>query len=555
MLNNIRLFFNDFDKKKILSELLPPLLIVLFITGVLKHIAQSDWSYFMLYHGDSTVLPQLFDSLAKHEHFQWVFSSQTFLYPEALLYGFCNLFSNSVRVVLILNGYLNVLILYTCFRIIVRFTTKIDRIRQVLLVFSMTIIFLLYILMEQTVELGRSSIATPYLFTTYYGGVIISGLTILSLLYSISDGLRKNIYLNKKNIIVLGIIIAICILTTFSNPLFIMQFTLPIVLTAIFVYIFNKVSLNNAVLIILSTLLPSIIGYGLRVPLSKYIAVGVDSYVHPNRIYETLSVIKASLRELHMTWYGNLKAVLITFFAVLPLCFVIMVIYKDARAVRKTTNSSRFFLASFISFTVVIISFGFLATGSITTRYLLPILIFPLLGLVLADGLLAKLPINKKTLRLVVVPVIIFCLLYSGGAVRSIYRMVRGENYTTARCLEEWADGRIVNGVGDFWITRELDLYSTNNITTLQLKHDLTIFDWMINVGSYENKDFSFAIRDHGRSGSLFLSPPIEKLGSPKEIIPCPEYDIYDYTNTEGQNILNKYIRDSLGEIRKSRNF
>ncbi len=96
----------------------PISIVILLVTLELRHIAHTNWLTFFLYTGDALTLPLFRESLAQHQVWEPVVSSQLLLFPEAVLYALCSVVTSSVRASLVANAYLNVLLLYAGARFI-----------------------------------------------------------------------------------------------------------------------------------------------------------------------------------------------------------------------------------------------------------------------------------------------------------------------------------------------------------------------------------------------------------------------------------------------------
>src|SRR5579884_2939546 len=165
------------------KELGIAVLVLLATTLEIRHINRTDWHDVFLYNGDSLTFPMLRESLLRHEHFQWIFSSQLLIFPEAPIY-FVSSLLGSIRSSLIINAYINVLLLYLLFRWLAQ-TLGVSIMRQRIVSACSVLVFLLIALTEQRAVLSSNynglGIATFYLFNTYYYGIILISLSVLLL--------------------------------------------------------------------------------------------------------------------------------------------------------------------------------------------------------------------------------------------------------------------------------------------------------------------------------------------------------------------------------------
>src|SRR5688500_16305644 len=107
--------------RKLCLMLWPILPVTLLAVAGLIHIGiSSEWRDIYLYSGDSTTLAAFIKSIQSGETLNWIFSSQIFLFPEAILYGISFLLTQSIHGSLVLNAIINVLLAYTLFYWIAR---------------------------------------------------------------------------------------------------------------------------------------------------------------------------------------------------------------------------------------------------------------------------------------------------------------------------------------------------------------------------------------------------------------------------------------------------
>ena len=113
--------------KLIVLEGWPIVLLILALIVEISHVVNSGWLNLYLYNGDSLTLPILLKTLTGHSGFLWVSSSQFLLFPEGLLYLVSSFLNHSVRASLLINSFLNIVILYLIFRWFVEIVSKTPR--------------------------------------------------------------------------------------------------------------------------------------------------------------------------------------------------------------------------------------------------------------------------------------------------------------------------------------------------------------------------------------------------------------------------------------------
>ncbi|MHB1173125.1 MAG: hypothetical protein ACYCZY_11680, partial [Lacisediminihabitans sp.] len=284
-------------------------------------------------------------------------------------------------------------------------------------------------------------------------------------------------------------------------------------------------------------------------------------YVNLSQIPESIRSLYYTLQELLSTPEGTLKLLLIGLVFVLNFALLIYALYAQSRPkLRARISTAEVFIVVFVGVSAVSLLAGQVATGSITNRYLLPLFIFPLLTCVVLGVYILRRLLLGVELAALRRNLARFAIGIAGAAssvviavgllnVAPVSAALRGEGYTFAECLDNFLGSSHLNGVGSFWTARPLQLYGKQSGQVLQVNPDLTIFKWMINLASYNQAEFSYVIYD--TSGILTRDGIREKLGDPRDIVVCDDYEIYDYRGTPGEQILTQTIRESRLEALK----
>jgi hypothetical protein len=290
---------------------------------------------------------------------------------------------------------------------------------------------------------------------------------------------------------------------------------------------------------------------------------GVGSYFNPSMMGESFALLSKVAGDLLATPHGFLKLLI----ASVTLLITAMPI---ARAVIGSRNadprwhvpSSELILAIFSWATVSSLLVGMVVTGTMTTRYLEPLFVFPLLSASYEAVRFLRLTLtsvpNARVRRSLVVYGMIFAsgmglLIIIGGAlsVHNASVLAFSEDRSGASCTADLpADAE--SGVGTFWLTRNWDLYGTHDEAILQVNSDLTVYPWMINLASYDDQTFTFVVTD---PWGFVTEESVAPLGPPKSVQECGDFTIYDYAGTPGEELLNERIESSLLTERRLRGF
>jgi hypothetical protein len=524
------------------------------------HLAQSQWEATFLYNADSIVLPMLEKSIQQGEAFDWVFSSQNFLFPEGLFFAVSSAFTDSPQVALYTNACLNIVVLYVLLRVIAHQLAHRSRHRfvEITIALAATMLYVVYVLLEPTATVNRSGTATLYLLTTYYYGVIVVGLVTISLTLWVTRSFSAGPWGRRRVLVYVALITLISGITIFSDPLYVAQVLAPVVVCLVLLALSRRVSWKRAAVLVLPGIAGAVMGFALRTVFADLFASDLTSYFSADNIPTSILVLRETLNEMTSTAPGSLKLLLLTVVLFTTACatlFALIGLFLPAIARRMSTVE--FFIVTFVSVSSVSLFVGHVITGAITTRYLTPVYIFPLLTVVyLGVFVLRRLLVEVESAELrrnlsrfsLGIAIAGSIVIVTVGLLNlpAVVRSASGATYSAAECFNEFIGDSNRDGVGSFWSVRPLEVYGESSGEILQVNPDLTAYAWMNNLAPYEDKTFSFVVSD----ASPQLPPEsLEPLGEPVEVISCPGYEIYDYAGTPGEKILNGIIQKSVDEL------
>lgn len=537
----------------LLRESWPVLIIVLAITAEIAHIATSDWREVFLYHSDSLTLPAVKASLAQKEPFDWIFSSQIFLFPEGALYAIASLVTTSIKASLVFNAYLNVVLLYALLRLMVRKVSSQSPVKQIYIALGCTFLPIMYMLLERNVSINQTSIATIFLFNTYYYGLILSALLLLLLTLHITQALpAKTLDKRKRSgAITLFSVVVITALTSFSNPLFILQFSLPFLLTVVVLFLVNQVSFRAAFLLSVGQLIGIALGSIARVPFDRFFAADVNQYIQTYNIPLSLTTFHQDI-VLSMSRRSSKTELLMILLVYIVSVFVsLLIIYKITRGHKHAQAPAYLLLSLFASIAPVVIVIGVIITGNATTRYFIPLAIFPLLGLLQ----LVEIKLNFFIARLLLVGSTILLIglgIWGFASVHTASSLLN--NTQDISCLAKSLNNQKANGVGEYWTVRKLDVYGQKTQRVLQVNPNFTIYPWLNNIAAYHRKDFNFVVVDEGNTPTPLTKNAASVLGTPTKIYTCSGYYVYMYSRgSPAYKKLNQIIDSSYEALAKQR--
>ena len=142
----------------------------------------------------------------------------------------------------------------------------------------------------------------------------------------------------------------------------------------------------------------------------------------------------------------------------------------------------------------------------------------------------------------------LFILALLIPSVKGASKLVSSQGFSSTSCLADALDNKPANGVGGYWDVRSIDVFASDNETVLQADSNFTIFPWLINLSSYQNKKFSFVIVDKPLFNVRSISPAdAAVLGQPTIIHSCSSFFVYTYEpDSLGYRLLNNQIDTSL---------
>lgn len=551
-------------------EAWPVLIVIGLVALALRQMAASDWKDVLLYNGDSIVLPLLSQSFERGELFHWTFSTQTFLFPEYPLFWLCTLVAGSYRAALLLNAVVNVLLLYTLLRLIVRYIAPARRGRQVAFTTLAMVVFLACVLSEPAANLippgivDYGSIATLFLLTTYYYGVILVGLATILILLWFTNGMTYRLWGRRRLALYAGAIIVPGTLTMYSNPLYLLQVVLPLGATLLLLMLAGRMPPRWFIAALTPLVVATSLGGALRILFSQYLSSDFRNYVGPTQAFQAFERLLITLSHWLATPTGIGKMVLLLVPILGLVAYSVALVWRVVRLRRRglpplvRIDTIDALLVLFVSTSAVSLVLGHIVTGQLLTRYLVPLFIFPLLGVLLlakptsygravpvvagrGSGSLGRSQSRVRAVAGIAIGTALLAGLSIAAASRPLAAMA-DEDYAPARCLDDWLDGGDANGVGPFMVVRPIMLYGEQRGRILQVVDDVVVQPWMNNLALYEDTRFSYVLVAPDRDPAKVR----EVLGEPASVTQCPTFAIYDYAGTPGENTLNEWIGATL---------
>lgn len=521
-------------------------LVALALTVIaLRHVVATSRVALLWYDGDSVLLPLVERSMQLGQPFEWAMSPALFFFPELPVYLLCSVVTATPQQALALNGVLVLLAVYALVRAAANELMPAARRSARIAVSAVALGFVtLLVLTESSATATSLELASLLLTTTYYYGAVLAmlGTAVLVL---------RAVRLGRASVTVLVVLGLVAACTTASNPLYVPWSAAPVVVTLVLLALARRLPWRPVGLLAATLTLGSVVGYLLRIPLRPFVSLDPSTYVQPSRAGETLGFFAALTDDRAGSAAGDAGLLLL-------LVGVLLSVGGTVWAWRVRTSRAVLVAAALPLVTVVAVSVGVVVAGSETPRYLEPIVTAPLLALV-AVAELARTAVRRtqvhrprRGIRAVLALAAAGVLLAGIATAPSTARAVAQARYDPAACLDRWADGRDVVGVGQFWTVRPLATYASTNVQLLQVRDTFATYPWLVDLGAYRDAAPTFVVIG---SGDVWTTAVEDSLGPPATITHCTGFDVYDYAGTSGAAVLQRDVVDSADAVRRERGF
>lgn len=523
---------------RVLMTIWPVFPVILFAVVGLVHISiSSEWRDIYLYSGDSTTLAAFMKSVQNSESLHWIFSSQIFLFPESILYGISFLVTQSIYGSFVANAILNVLLAYWLFYWITRQLFD-SRLKSQFVSVMATAVICGYMVLELQPAVNQSAIVTLFLFTTYYYGVVLASLGLIALaLYLLKKPSRQGATIATVTAV------GVTALTAASNPLLMLQFTLPFCLVIALLWFIGRLPGITAVKLIGSQVAGIILAQIIRIPFKDSIALSANSYINVDAIPQAVHQLQTTASLIASSGASRIEYAVMGSIILCVSVISLKTLYRLFRDRDHLIKQSHILFALFFgSFAPGIIILATLLTGNAYTRYFIPVAFIPFVAL-FAWASSAKF-ITQKTMRITLIITTALAILYCVINIPKIQPLTHPIASDAISCFSRQAGDRTVNAVGSFWASRPLDLYSDpSKIRVAQVDNQLHPYPWLNNRSVYD-QTFSAVIVDKATPlPSNIGLQHIALLGPASEIWECRDFYVYHYDiNSKGYQTLNQRV-------------
>lgn len=511
----------------------------------LGHVLVTERVALLWYDGDSVLLPLVERSIRLGQPFEWAMSPALFFFPELPVYLLCSLVTATPQQALALNGVLVLLAVYALVRAAANELMPAARrsariaVSAVALGFVTAIVLTEYTATATSLELGSLLLTTTY----YYGAVLAMLGTAVLVFRAVRTG--------RASVVVLVVTGLVAACTTASNPLYVPWSAAPVVVTLVLLSLARRVPWRPTGWMSAVLVAGSVVGYLLRIPLAPFVSLDPSTYVHPEQAGRTLAFFAALTDDRAGSARGDAELLLL-------FAGVVLAVGGTVWAWRVRTARTVLVATVLPLVTVVAVSVGVVVAGSETPRYLEPIVTAPLLALVAVAELVrsavrrTRVHRPRRGVQLAAAIAAVVVLLGGAAVAPTTVSTVATARYAPADCLDRWADGRQVTGVGQFWTVRPLAAYASDDVELLQVRDTFETYPWLVDLGAYRDARPTFVVIG---ANDVWTTAVEDSLGAPATITHCTGFDVYDYAGTVGAAVLQRDVVGSADAIRRERGF
>ena len=513
--------------KKVLYFVEYTWLLILLILVSLYYLSQSN--IISVFNSDVILLPSLFkDLLVNNNHYRdWFLSPAPHLFPDAFLFFFIVLLTKNIYFEFLIFKWIRIVLIYC----IVKYLYRHFFTRKMAIAFSLLVTSLLVIL-----SLREFLAYNTFLIPSAHESEFIIGLLLLT----ITINLVHNTKANGNFKVLCSIFVILIFACSASDLLFIVQFSIPLTLAFIILYVKKRIELKELVTLSSLCLIPTMLGNFLSnymVPhqvLFNYLDnPSIKNISVKTIIFQLLELIKVFKSIfIHLPWY-----IFILFYSSIISIFLIGIL-KNVH--KNNINQKTFFLSTFICSCIVtnILALLMLIHG-VADRYLLPLYYFPCLLFFLPLSIFETKLILKKIFTAIFLITLLYCLIKITPAFFKQNLQPKFSYYPTEiSCIDRVLPAN-AHGIAEYWDANVLSLLSKKNITVVPVSVFLEPTYWEIN-STILAKPSNFVILSH--INPIFdLIPNIvyATYGAPEKISQC------------GNKQILIYPEDSLRPIKK----
>lgn len=498
------------SRSSALYELAGLLFIVLVSITVTAHVAQSGGRGEMMFlDGDSMIVPMFTQSLLHGTATDWAMST-TFFIPEIGLYLLLSLLGMDLIQLQFLAGVLNLVMLYVSLRLVARWTVTGNR-RSLVGAIAPFLAYCVLILWEGAGDRNSLELASLLALTSYYSGTVFAAILTVGLAQKLFD----SPLMRKRD---LGLLVAIALVSTLSNPIYVAWVTLPLAIVVGIVTL-GRSRIRRGGVVLGGLIVVTAVGCLARLPLGHWIAAAGDSYLKPTMANESLSYYSQLLGHRAAT-VGGINS--IVFVAAIMILGILLSVTEFRRATSRADV-----LAIYSWLTPLITTFGFILLGSDAARYLQPWVFAPVLSLIVLAGRIEAPRITQKrwTVLIGATVALVSSLVFAIASFPMASRSIRAAEDSLA-CTVNWINKSGKVGAGQFWSIRAVKANLNDPSQLVQVDYRMNGYAWLVDRKDYEHSAASFLLTD---SQTYPFELPAQVRDREPTTVDCGRFQIADY--------------------------
>ena len=475
------------EKLTYLFSFLLMAILVMMMFASFDYTNNDGWNngYNAFANSDSSLLYQVSVDFLKHPAsiFDWDFGTCFYFFPNLLVMLIATIIFTNPSVVVFAASIMHFFILIVLVNILFKKIFK--NISKYTLILSN---FTILLLIVNTIKNGDFCTLTSHLFLPLHSGAFINTIAALIFVFNYLDSKKR------KHLIYL---LLLSIIAIFSDMIFIIYFSLPLIVGLIAIILFKKDFRKKENLILGSYLIISvIIGYALH---RIIIIANILSVMSIRRIPENaLNSFHLMMHHFHLIITGSFLSFIIVSLTIISLLISSFIAFKII-FIKKLSfvNSSNNFLIYFVfvafsfvlSFIAPIINGNYLGFDSI--RYIIPPVYLALFNIAL---LIEFFVVSKRKIKYLSITTIAVLFVYSCFILLNVKdanpfgSISKIKNYYPAvvKATDEFSNQyHVKNGLGNYWDARFITNFSKQNVTVNLVRSDFHPMRYANNPHSY----------------------------------------------------------------------
>jgi len=507
------------------DRLIAAVFFVLTAGAIYLQLDRGLWRDHLYYDGDNITLALALKSWFEGEPFHWVFSSQTFLFPEVPLYlasyGLTHDFAHALLVNALLNFGIVVLFVWLISQTLSPLMPKRNLAIALFCALTMWVLSL-----EFYPNVNAHTIFSLIFLSTYYAGVILVALLQLWMLTHFADPPKGVPVVYQVLFILIG---GLCYS---SDPLYLLQFLAPMFALGILL-LGSKLSKQFGWRLLCLLLLTGITGVVLRQICQPFFSAGVGNYINIAQSFNALmNLVQLIASSITSPAYAALWTSWLLLYG-----FNVIYFWRLLREPKMAPSKNEMLVYGYCLLAPLATIAGVVVTGNIYTRYLLPVPIFILIGSALTIVRLC----SRKQLYL------LCSVLMVLGTGCWLFQFLKNQAVIDSHaqdiaCYEHHVARYELHPVGGYWDVRYLNLF-TNQQQAYQITNDFHPLNWLSNVVDHRDSQINTVIVSHGIEPNHIHVSDLEVLGDFSAKYECAQFDLYVYDKgTKAYAILNQRI-------------